>query len=157
MTISKQKTILQSNTIPQVALDFMNNTHFEEIDLVKELGELIEQYQHGNSHGEEQVLEITQKMQAWLEHTEAHFKRENELMQETGFPAYGIHAEEHEITLNRLKAATQAWQQDHDIEVLADYVFTLWPAWFDNHVNTMDMMTAKFAVMNGYIEGSINQ
>jgi len=154
MTISKEKTILESSTIPQVALDFMNNTHFEEIDMVKELGELVDQYQHSNSPSEEQASEITQKMQDWVEHTVAHFKRENELMQETGFPAYGIHSEEHEITLNRLKAAAQAWQEDHDIEVLADYVFTLWPAWFDNHVNTMDMMTAKFAVMNGYIESA---
>ncbi len=42
------------------------------------------------------------------------------------------------------------WESSNDIELIADYVFSLWPAWFDQHVNSMDMMTAKFAVMNGY-------
>ncbi len=149
---TKKKTILDVETIPRVELDFMNNTHFEEIDMVKELGKHISSYLDNDSPPEIDSNRITQLLQAWLEHTIAHFERENELMQETGFPAFSIHSEEHEIALNRMKTIVQVWKENKDIELVADYVFTLWPAWFNGHVNSMDMITAKFARMNGYNE-----
>ena len=142
------KTILDKETIPRVELDFMNNTHFEEIEMVKELGEIIssiQDEQNGN-----QLNNLSQKLNAWLDHTKAHFARENELMQETGFPAYSIHLNEHEVALKQMTSIIKAWQDNQDIDCVEDYVFNLWPEWFEGHVNTMDMITAKFAVMNGY-------
>ena len=152
MSIAKSKIIIENKTIPQVALDFMNNTHAEEVDMVKTVGELIDQYQHAEPPDEALIQQISDSLASWVEHTDAHFARENELMQETGFPAYGIHAEAHEIAFNQLKDVAQHWQDNKSIDELADFVFSLWPNWFDNHVSTMDMMTAKFAVMNGFIE-----
>jgi len=148
----KAKTILETETIPRVDLDFMNNTHFEEIDMVRELGEFITAYQENNKPSEEGRDQVTQSLEAWLQHTEAHFARENELMQETGFPALAIHSEEHKIALNKMTTMINTWKSDQDIELIADYVFSQWPVWFDGHVNSMDMITAKFAVMNGYQE-----
>ena len=144
------KTILEVDTIPQVEIDFMNTTHFEEINMVKKLGEVITLYQEGGSNTESEESSISKLLQDWLDHTVAHFERENKLMQETGFPAYTVHSDEHEIALNKMKAVTQAWQQNKDIELVSDYIFTLWPNWFNGHVNSMDMMTAKFAIMNGF-------
>ncbi len=142
------KTILEKETIPRVELDFMNNTHFEEIEMVKELGEIISSYQDEGRY--DQHDNLSQKLNAWLDHTKAHFARENELMQETGFPAYSIHLNEHETILKQMMDVINAWQNDQDIGRVEDYVFNLWPIWFDEHVNTMDMITAKFAIMNGY-------
>ena len=90
------------------------------------------------------------KLDEWLKHTIPHFERENTLMQKTGFPAFGVHSEEHEIALSRMKNVFEVWKQKKDIDLLADYVFNMWPNWFNGHVNSMDMMTAKFAVMNGF-------
>ena len=148
MIISKSKTILERETIPRVDLDFMNNTHFEEIEMVKELGKLVDSFIVNDNQKNQNVL--TQKLNAWLDHTTAHFERENNLMQETGFPAYSIHKDEHNTALNQMKNVINAWIKKQNIELVEDYIFSLWPAWFDQHVNTMDMMTAKFAVMNGY-------
>ena len=39
------KTILMVDSIPEVALDFMNKTHFEEIEMVKALGNIVSEYQ----------------------------------------------------------------------------------------------------------------
>lgn len=146
------KTILEVETIPRVEIDFMNNTHFEEIEMVKKLGKLITSHQETNSHSDTEDKRLSQSLQEWLEHTVAHFERENQLMQETGFPAYAIHSDEHEIALNQMKNVIGAWQENKDIELIANYVFTLWPEWFNSHVNSMDMMTAKFAIMNGFNE-----
>jgi hemerythrin len=146
------KTILDAETVPHVEIDFMNNTHFEEIDMVKALGEKISAYQENDNHSDAEINQISKELRAWLDHTIPHFERENELMRETGFPAYGVHSEEHQIALERMKTVINAWEENQDIDLLADYVFTMWPQWFNGHVNSMDMMTAKFAKMNGFNE-----
>jgi len=144
------KTVLDTATIPHVDIDFMNNTHFEEVEMVKKLGELISAYQEQNGQSDKEAEEISKDLHAWLDHTKPHFERENELMQETGFPAYAIHFEEHEIALEKMASVIKTWDENKDIDLISDYVFTVWPAWFNTHVNSMDMITAKFAVMNGY-------
>lgn len=148
--IEATKTILNSDTIPRVEVEFMNDTHFEEIQLVKNLGELISSFEAIDTHTENDVKHITQLLQHWFEHTIAHFEQENKLMQETNFPAYGVHFGEHEIALNNMKSVINTWEEKQDIQLVADYVFTQWPNWFNSHVSSMDMATANFAVMNGF-------
>ena len=150
--MTANRTILDKDTIPRVEIDFMNNTHFEEVELVKELGQLILSYQKTDTHSDEEISLISRSLNVWLEHTKTHFDRENELMKLTQFPAYPIHSNEHQIALERMSSYVKAWEIDENIDHIADYVFTQWPAWFNEHVNTMDMMTAKFAVMNGFNE-----
>jgi len=144
------KIILESATIPHVDLDFMNQTHFEEVEMVKELGELLETYQQSDEPTAGETQQITAFLDKWLEHTKAHFARENGLMLEIGFPMIVVHKSEHEQVLGEMMMMVESWQTDYDIEAVAHYVFSLWPSWFGNHVNSMDMMTARFAVMSGY-------
>ena len=142
------QTPLNFENIPLVSIQFINQTHLEELEMVNALMERINAQLSGGQNNQE----ISQQLVQWLEHTQAHFARENKLMQETGFPAFSIHSEEHEIALNRMQTVVDAWQQNKDIELVKDYVFTLWPNWFKAHVGTMDKMTAEFAVNNGYSE-----
>jgi hemerythrin len=144
--------IIEAGNIPQVELAFMNNTHFEEIEMVKSLGELISNYQQAGSDSDIDTKAITDSLQQWLSHTIEHFERENELMQATGFPALSVHSNEHEQALKALKGVVDTWQQSQNIDLLTDFVFDQWPNWFNAHVGSMDMVTAKFAVMNGYSE-----
>lgn len=144
------KTVLNSEAIPKVALNFMNDTHIEEVEMVKTLGECISFYQINEAKTDKAEQEITQLLANWLQHTQAHFSRENELMEETHFPMYPVHSAEHERVLAEMTTIIQQWQQAHDIEQLADYVFSAWPNWFNEHVNSMDRVTAQFAAMNGY-------
>lgn len=146
------KTVLNSDTIPLVDIDFMNNTHFEEIEMVKDLGKLISAYQQKDSHTNEEIKQISEGLNAWLDHTKFHFERENQLMQDSEFPAYPIHFEEHKIALEKMTTVINIWNKNRDIDLIADYVFILWPSWFIVHVNSMDMVTAQFAIMNGFSE-----
>lgn len=151
--LESSKTILEMEAIPRVNLTFMDNTHFEEIEMVKELGELITLYQEeGDENNDPNTAEakITEKLIIWLNHTIAHFERENKLMQQTNFPAFPIHSQEHEIALNRMKRIVRLWQTNKELEPLSDFIFSFWPNWFNAHVNSMDMMTARFALMNGF-------
>jgi len=149
MTV-QNKTVLNAGTIPHVAVDFMNNTHFEEIELVEKLGEVITEYEQNSAPTLDETKRLSDFLEQWLTHTQAHFSRENELMLETQFPMYSVHSGEHERVLKSMQEIIQTWQSNHDIEMLADYVFSSWPQWFDDHVNSMDMITAHFAVMHGF-------
>lgn len=150
--LESSKIILETATIPRVNLTFMDTTHIEEIEMVKALGELITVYQAADSDdlSDQDANKISQALMLWIKHTIAHFERENELMQQVDFPAYPIHLQEHEIALNRMKRMVRLWQTHKDIEPLSDFIFSFWPNWFNAHVNSMDTMTARFAVMNGY-------
>ncbi|MCK4708824.1 MAG: hemerythrin family protein [Gammaproteobacteria bacterium] len=143
-------TSLNPENIYLVDLNFMNQTHFEEVEMVNALMEQV----NARLSGEQNNILISQQLAQWLQHTQAHFARENQLMQETDFPAFSIHSDEHNIALNRMQTVIDAWEQNQDIELLKDYVFTLWPNWFKAHISTMDKMTAEFAVSNGYKEAS---
>ena len=157
MSTPPQKIILDTGAIPHVDLDFMNKTHFEEIEMVKHVGKLISNYQEADKPSSNDTDEMTKELQEWYEHTVAHFERENDLMRETSFPAYRIHSEEHRNALDKLKSIVQTWSENQDIEVVSNYIFDFWPNWFNGHVNTMDMMTANFAAMNGYGQSQVPQ
>ncbi len=139
---------LSPENIPLVSINFMNNTHLEEVDMVNNLMLEVK----NKLSGKQNDNDISAQLSQWLEHTQAHFARENELMQETGFPAFSVHSEEHEIALNRMQTVVDAWLQNKDIDLINDYVFTLWPNWFRAHVSSMDKVTADFALSNGFVE-----
>jgi len=152
--MTENKIILEANSFPRVDIDFMNNTHYDELVMVQKLGQLISAYQHNDQPKESDTEQVTASFIAWLEHSRAHFSRENTLMKEVEFPMYQVHYSEHERVLAEMLQVANNWQKTRDIELLVHYVFSAWPTWFNGHVNTMDMMTAQFAVMNGYSPNS---
>lgn len=125
------------NTIPQVALDFMNTVHCEELTLVQAISGLIDTDDPDNN-------KISELLEEWVTHTQQHFERENRYMQEYMFPAYPVHSNEHTAALEQLRGIQQQWNRIHDLESLKQYVQLVWPAWFKNHISTMDFITAQF-------------
>jgi hemerythrin len=144
------ETVLDANTIPHVDIDFMNDTHAEEVEMVITLGNLIMLNMQADTQTADEKQTITHALENWLQHTKAHFSTENELMKEIQFPSYPMHAGEHESTLEHMTIIVEQWKLNHDIKPVEKFVFSEWPTWFEEHISTMDMMTAKFAVMNGY-------
>jgi hemerythrin len=135
---------LTPENIPMVAIDFMNQTHKEEVAIVISLMEKLKAASDElNNKG------ISESLIQWLKHTEAHFQRENELMLEMNFPPYLVHSGEHENALNVMRVVINAWEKNKDLQQLSDYVFRQWPDWFKAHVNSMDTVTANFAKMKG--------
>jgi hemerythrin len=137
--------ILAPADIPQVALASMNETHHEEVTLVNRLGLLTAR----GMSGEVDAKAITQQIRAWLDHTRVHFRRENELMLEYGFPAYPVHKGEHDRVLTLLDELQEAWLEHRLLQPLANFLFETWPDWFDSHVNTMDRVTAQYVSQQG--------
>jgi len=125
------------STIPQVALDFMNTVHCEELTLVQSISGLIDADSPEND-------KISELLDQWVTHTEQHFERENRYMQEYRFPAYPVHSNAHDAALEQIRQVQQQWTQQQDLASLKQYIQQEWPAWFKNHISTMDFITAQF-------------
>ncbi len=137
--------LLPLDRIPLVALPSMNQTHHEEVELVNRLAELVAEGVRGTV--DEEAIET--QLEAWIGHTRLHFEREAELMRQSGFPAYPVHQGEHDRVLALLDDLQLAWRERRALIPLADFLFAQWPDWFDNHVRTMDSVTASFIQRQG--------
>ena len=139
MSLHKSPVVDPSN-IPQVALESMNETHREEVELINQLGYLLAQ---GETRNADEPA-ITHKLGEWVDHTRDHFERENGLMLKYGFPAYPVHSGEHQTVLGQIEALQQRWLEHKEVAPLAAFIFEEWPRWFSMHVNSMDAVTAQF-------------
>jgi hemerythrin len=127
--------VLEIEAIPQVAMEAMNDVHREELLIVNQINVAI---------AANDTAKILQLCQEWLAHTEAHFEKENAMMEKYHFPAYHCHHSEHIATLDELTAIIKAWQENNDLQALVTYVRDSWPAWYVQHISTMDTLTSAF-------------
>lgn len=84
-----------------------------------------------------------------VEHTRAHFAREEALMDAIGFFATVIHKAEHRRVIAELERVADQLESGQTAVALA-YVAGPLPEWFLQHRNTMDLATASFARQHGY-------
>lgn len=127
--------VLEIAQIPQVAMDAMNDVHREELILVNSVSAAI---------AKNDTAQISELCEQWLEHTKAHFGKENTLMETHHFPAFHCHHGEHVEALQGLESVINDWKENADLDALATYVRDTWPAWYINHISTMDTVTSAF-------------
>ncbi len=136
---------LEKSDLSPVALDEMNRTHEREVEIIHALHKLIISHQAGQP-----VLDDLEKaVDEFARHMEQHFAREEQLMEQSGFPAFHVHKGEHDRVRTELAPVFAAWSEQRDITPLARYLEDIHPAWAKNHIATMDMMTALFISQSG--------
>lgn len=116
--------------LPEYQLGYaaMDDTHIEFIDLVNRLGS-------------SEKADFPALFKQLLAHTEAHFEAENELMQDSGFPAIREHQSEHLRVLGEMHRFVK--QVDKGSTAMSRaYVRERLPDWFDLHAKTMDSALA---------------
>lgn len=129
---------LPLESIPSVALDFMNEDHHEATLQMNALHAALANYTP------EQHQAICEQLEAVFQHSSEHFAREEAEMVRTGFPAYSCHKGEHERVLNELSSVLESWKSEMPAAQLADYLNNTLSPWFINHLQTMDTVTAMY-------------
>jgi hemerythrin len=137
--------LVDLDAIPQVALPFINHDHREEARLLNDLADAVA----GHRAGKVPVETVLHRLEALFEHTQEHFGREEEAMQKAGFPPYPVHKGEHERVLEEMEAEEVHFRETGDTARLEAYVTEGVPAWFIQHIQSMDAVTAQFVVMRG--------
>jgi len=127
-----------STDVPKLGVEFMDRDHADFVALVDEVRELLQ------SPSEDRVEALDHAVRSILKHSEEHFAREEEAMVAVGFPPYPVHKAEHERVLNRLRQILEQWQTSRDGALLTEFVEGELLDWFDQHLKTMDRVTAAF-------------
>lgn len=120
--------LIEKNATPEVGYELIDNDHDEFITLVNKLDTA------GNA-------DFPALFQQLYEHTEEHFERENQLMQQFGFPAESEHRGEHKRVLGEFKQFKTRIDKGM-ITFGRSFVRERLPQWFSLHVTTMDSALA---------------
>lgn len=134
--------LIEKQELPLVAMEFMNDTHMEDIDIINELFELILTYEKESTIENENKLNA--KYKEWFDHTVEHFNAEEVMMQEKSFPPYPFHKAEHDNSLKTMEEIFTKWLEIKDIQILKQYFIETLPQWLVQHIRSMDTVTAMF-------------
>ena len=132
---------IDANTFMPMEIPAMTQVHEEERVMLNDIYALLAQAQPD-------APLIDARLDALIHHTTAHFEQENRNMLLINFPPYPVHKEEHDIALAGMKAAFDHWKTSRDLPALRQYLETDLPAWLQQHIATMDMITARFLKMH---------
>jgi len=125
--------------LPQVALPFMNDDHAEAAELFASLVSALQ---------EKNIQQISHSLRLVIEHCEQHFDREETLMKQYNFPATHCHEGEHKRVLTQLGQLEEEWGETQDLSLMEEWAGQF-PSWLQNHIATMDTVTANFIAMQG--------
>ncbi len=132
---------IDPSLIPELPVDFMNADHAREVSLINAIeAALAACAKSGGS-----LSPVMERLSLLAVHTREHFLREESLMREVRFPAYPGHKAEHDRVLAEMDAEARRFRDGGDAARLSAYLFETLPAWFVNHIRTMDAVTAWFA------------
>lgn len=134
--------LIETKSIPQVAMAFMNETHEEDVVIINDLHALILEYEKEQNAENKKSLDT--KYEEWLIHTIGHFRAEEEQMFTLGFPPFAMHKSEHDNALAKMERYFRAWQESQELAPLKAYIEEELPQWLTNHIATMDTVTAMF-------------
>lgn len=92
--------------------------------------------------------DLVQAWHALVEHTEAHFQREDQWMQDTGFAAGNCHATQHRIVLQVMQHGAEQ-SRNGDLAMVRQMAREL-AVWFPQHAAAMDGTLAAHLQSVGY-------
>ena len=134
--------LIDKDNLPLVAEEFMNNTHFEDVDLINKIYENIEILEKDNNSSNFDSLKTIYNN--WVNHTIEHFKTEEEEMLKKGFFAYPFHKGEHDNNIEEIKAVWSEFEKTKDLNALKNYIEFDLVNWLIAHIKSMDTVTARF-------------
>jgi hemerythrin len=137
--------LIDKATLCVIAVDSMNDIHYEEADLLNALDVMLDDLADQRIA----VTTLDEKLDEFLTHMTAHFRGEELQMIAINFPPYPVHKQEHDIVLQRAVEVLNHWKSVRDTNALAQYLRVDLPQWLDQHIATMDKVTAHFLAQAG--------
>lgn len=134
--------LINKNNLPLVAEDFMNDVHYEDVNIINDLYEKLLNYIDAETKENKNI--VIDAYQNWYDHTVSHFKGEEDKMIELNFPPYMMHKGEHEKCLEQMRQVLDYFIKNDDKEFLKSYLELDLINWLVNHIQTMDTVTAMF-------------
>lgn len=138
--------MIKQNKLPLVAIESINEVHFEEIEIINTLLRQLDDDADFDT--------LSGSFEKLLEHMQQHFSGEEQLMKESRFPSYRLHKGEHDKTLNEARHIYMDWRTHKERERLLEYFEEDFARWLEQHIRAMDIPMAQF-LKDGIIHCSI--
>ena len=126
----------------ELPIAFMNEDHAEAKALWQEMAAALADYPARHEP-------LSAACRAFLEHSRAHFAREEDAMQSQGFPPYSVHKAEHDRVLAMLEELVAAVASGAPAETVQHAIMHEIPNWLVLHVQSMDLVTARWLAARG--------
>lgn len=123
--------------LPKLPVAFMNDDHAHAESLWHEMRDAL-------AAEPVDMERFARACRAFLEHNRAHFAREEEAMQRYAFPPYPVHKAEHDRVLVQLEDLLVAAEASQGVQSMRRAVEQDIPAWLQQHVQSMDLVTARW-------------
>ncbi|RPJ78567.1 MAG: hemerythrin [Alphaproteobacteria bacterium] len=144
--------LFNTDSISKVAYEDMNEVHLEEIVMANAIHDYLSQsVEHDQNRIEEMLKEF-------VFHVRDHFDYEEQMMKDSNCPILGCHESEHRRVLQLMFQVFRDFALAYDIQLLKDYFEYEFKTWIENHILTMDTVTATYLsnISNGeniFLEG----
>ena len=138
--------LINKELLPLVDMDFMNETHFEDVDLINELHQSIVTYAKDSSNENFEILKLQYKN--WQNHTINHFKTEEDLFIKYKYPEYSIHKKEHDDFIAYVESVNLLNIDDNQKQFLKELLGKI-VQWVFKHIITTDFMYKDYLIRLG--------
>lgn len=122
-----------------VGIEVIDQDHKKLLSLINNLQAAV--YYHTGETFEKQALDEL------VEYTNFHFQREEQLMEEHGFPGFAEHKKEHELMIAKVGEFIKAYEsQGSDaLDTVSEYL----KEWLIGHINGTDQQYSRFLIEKG--------
>jgi len=123
--------------IDNLPSEAMNEIHREELEIVNLIFDKLSKDSIDQSELENQIFKFA-------EHLKEHFAFEEYLMDEAKCPILSCHQEEHQRVYAVMIHVFKQFAYTKDFSLLKKYFEFEYKPWIENHLKTMDLVTATF-------------
>lgn len=132
--------------LPPTELESMDRDHRDQVEMVNAVIQALDAHDGSDSS----LAAIDEALEDFAEHTQEHFRQEDDQMHRYQFPAFEAHKAEHDRTLRRMEDVLGTWKTSRELEPLERYMRDEFPKWLVLHVSSMDVFSAQYLTGNAH-------
>jgi len=125
--------LIQDNDIQQVANAMMNMLHEDEVELINEFYDAVKA---------KDIDKIDELFNSLVAEMEVHFKTEEEMMEQSGYPDMQMHKSDHDLIRKKLEKFHKRWEVLKGPKELQGFLDKDFKKWYTQHISKWDAQTA---------------
>lgn len=125
--------LIQEQDLQQVANAMMNMLHEDEVELINDFYDAVKA---------KDIEKIDELFTALLVEVEAHFKTEEDMMEQSAYPDMQMHKSDHDVMRKKLEKFHKRWEILKGPKELQGFLEKDFKKWYTQHVSKWDAQTA---------------
>lgn len=125
--------LIQEQDVQQVANAMMNMLHEDELELINNFYDAVKS---------KDIEKIDELFKALLVEVEAHFKTEEDMMEQSAYSDMQMHKSDHDVMRKKLEKFHKRWEVLKGPKELQGFLEKDFKKWYTQHVSKWDAQTA---------------